>query len=150
MPEDGIEREVVIDAPPEVVWDVVTRPEHIKRWFSPEVELDLREGGKGVFFFPDGCHTITASVVRVDKPRAFAWRWLRPSATNPAELTSTLVEFTLAEEDGGTRLVVAETGFRTVELAADDAAALYAEHERGWAHHLGLLAGLFADREAVS
>ena len=37
--KDGIERDVLIDAPLEVVWDVVTRPEHIRRWFSPEVEI---------------------------------------------------------------------------------------------------------------
>jgi uncharacterized protein YndB with AHSA1/START domain len=149
--QDGIERDVLIDAPPEVVWDVVTRPEHIKRWFSPEVQLDLREGGDAVFFFPDGCHTINARIVRVDKPRAFAWRWIRTSTNDPTELDSTLVEFTLAEEGDGTRLTVIESGFSTLEQPeGEDVPALYAEHVRGWELHLGQMAGLFADREVAS
>jgi uncharacterized protein YndB with AHSA1/START domain len=31
-----IEREVRIEAPPEVVFDVITSPEHIRDWWSAE------------------------------------------------------------------------------------------------------------------
>lgn len=46
----AIER--VIDAPPRLVWDALTKPEHIKEWYMPKawgrvsrVELDARPGG---------------------------------------------------------------------------------------------------------
>jgi uncharacterized protein YndB with AHSA1/START domain len=37
---DRISREVVIDAPPDVVWAIVTEPRHVARWFSDEAERD--------------------------------------------------------------------------------------------------------------
>src|SRR5256885_15632515 len=43
----AIEKEVVIEAPLEVVWRVVTDPEQIRQWFADEAEVDLRGGGSG-------------------------------------------------------------------------------------------------------
>jgi uncharacterized protein YndB with AHSA1/START domain len=40
-----------IDAPKDLVWDAWTKPEHLKRWFTPapwttpDCEIDLRPGG---------------------------------------------------------------------------------------------------------
>jgi uncharacterized protein YndB with AHSA1/START domain len=41
-----------IDAPPRLVWEALTRPEHLKEWYMPKAwgrvsnaELDLRPGG---------------------------------------------------------------------------------------------------------
>ena len=48
MVPQRIEREILIEAPVDVVWDVVTQPEHISRWFSDSVELDLRPGGRAL------------------------------------------------------------------------------------------------------
>ena len=45
MVPQRIERDILIDAPMEIVWAVVTEPEHISGWFSYTVELDLRPGG---------------------------------------------------------------------------------------------------------
>ena len=46
----AIER--VIDAPPRLVWEALTKPEHMKEWYMPRewgrvarAELDLRPGG---------------------------------------------------------------------------------------------------------
>jgi len=50
-PELDLVLERVVDVPPEKVWLAWTRPEHLKRWFTPaprttvEVEIDLRPGG---------------------------------------------------------------------------------------------------------
>jgi hypothetical protein len=43
-----IEREILVDAPLDVVWAVVTDPEHVAGWFSDSVVLDLRPGGKAI------------------------------------------------------------------------------------------------------
>ncbi len=43
--------ERVIDVPPALVWEVWTKPEHLKHWFTPKpwtvshCEIDLRPGG---------------------------------------------------------------------------------------------------------
>jgi uncharacterized protein YndB with AHSA1/START domain len=50
-PELDLVLERVIDVPRELVWAAWTRPEHVKRWFTPapwktvECEIDLRPGG---------------------------------------------------------------------------------------------------------
>jgi uncharacterized protein YndB with AHSA1/START domain len=57
---DRIEREIVIDAPVDVVWAVVTEPELISGWLSDSVELDLR---------PDGVETGFAQLAGSDDDR---------------------------------------------------------------------------------
>src|SRR6266545_920463 len=43
---DRIEREIVVAAPADRLWEVLTRPEHIGRWFEGmAVQVDLRPGG---------------------------------------------------------------------------------------------------------
>jgi uncharacterized protein YndB with AHSA1/START domain len=44
---DRIERDIVIAAPPEVVWEVVTEPEHVTQWFAEDggTRLWLVESG---------------------------------------------------------------------------------------------------------
>ena len=46
MTPDRIEREILIAAPVERVWEVLTEPEHIAVWFGPGTpSVDLRPGG---------------------------------------------------------------------------------------------------------
>ena len=51
-PKTDIVIERFIDAPKHLVWDALTRPEHLKEWYMPKAwgavskcELDLRPGG---------------------------------------------------------------------------------------------------------
>ena len=75
MVPDRIEREIVIDAPVEIVWAVVTEPEQISGWFSDSVELDLRKGGEATFVW-DEHGTVRGRVERVEPPHLFAFRWV--------------------------------------------------------------------------
>ena len=56
MTDLTIEREVLIEAPADVVWRTITEPDQISRWFADRVELDLRSGGAGTFVFEDADH----------------------------------------------------------------------------------------------
>jgi uncharacterized protein YndB with AHSA1/START domain len=49
-----VEREILVPEAPEEVWEALTEPERLEEWFAPEVELDAREGGEGVFRWGDG------------------------------------------------------------------------------------------------
>ena len=140
---DRIERETLIEAPPEVVWKVLTEPRHVERWFGPKTEIDLVEGGEARFGFPEHGHTIQARIERADEPRSFAWRWIHAGGPDATHLNSTLVEFTLEPEGEGTRLHVAESGFTGVEWPeGKDMADIFAGHIEGWDLHLRQLAEL--------
>ena len=43
----SIEREIHIDAPPEVVSEVISRPEHIREWWYAESDVPPTPGATG-------------------------------------------------------------------------------------------------------
>jgi uncharacterized protein YndB with AHSA1/START domain len=147
MVPQRIEREILIDAPIDVVWAVVTEPEHISGWFSDSVELDLRAGGKAVLHW-DRYGAVHGRVERVEPPHFFSFRWVVPRDPG-AELTddnSTLVEFSLSAEGDSTRLTVVETGFRDLAGPDDEKQSHVDSHRRGWEHELGELREYVAQR----
>jgi uncharacterized protein YndB with AHSA1/START domain len=127
-----IEKEVVIDAPLDVVWRVITEPDQIKQWFHSEVaELDLRTGGSGYLSWTDGAG-YNLKVEAVDPMRRFAFRWMRPEGAPPDASNSMLVEFTLRSEGGRTHLKVVESGFDTIDWSKAEKASYAEEHTAGW------------------
>lgn len=140
MVPQRIEREILIEAPAELVWQVVTEPEHISGWFSDSAELDLRPGGAMVLRWRDhgAAH---GRVERVEPPRYFSFRWVVPMEREHevSDDNSTLVEFTLKPEGDGTRLTVVESGFADLAGPDDESKRHYDDHERGWELELGEL-----------
>jgi uncharacterized protein YndB with AHSA1/START domain len=133
-----IEREIVIDAPVEVVWSVVTEPEHISGWFSDSADLDLRPGGRAVLHWND-FGTVQGCVERVEPPHFFSFRWAVDPGRDIDEGTSTLVEFSLRAEQDSTRLTVVETGFQGLAGPEDEKQRCFDSHRRGWELELGEL-----------
>lgn len=141
-----IEQEVVIEAPVDIVWRTVTEPEQISQWFADRVELDPRPGGRGTLVFHnDGSNVVTAPLVieAMDAPTRFAFRWNHPEGETPEAGNSVLVEFTLtAEGSERTRLRVTESGLDGLSWPDADKSSYAREHNEGWEHFLGRLAGL--------
>jgi uncharacterized protein YndB with AHSA1/START domain len=127
---DAIEREIVIDAPPSVVWSIVTEAQHLAGWFSDEAEIDLRPGGRMLLTWRrHGAYQ--GRVETVDPPRLFAFRW-QTREGEFSDTNSTLVVMALEADETGTRLRVVESGFATLPWP-DDARARYAdENSKGW------------------
>ena len=93
-----IRREIVLDAPREEVWEALTDPERLEDWFANDVELDLRPGGGACFRWANG-EERHAVVREVEPGEKLAFEW-----DDDGE-----VEFTLSDDEDGTRLVVTET-----------------------------------------
>jgi uncharacterized protein YndB with AHSA1/START domain len=122
-----IEKELLIEAPVDVVWRIVTEPAQISQWFGAEAQLDLRVGGQG---FLGASYPI--QVEAIDPPRRFAFRWVYPEGATADPSNSTLVEFTLSEEAGNTRLRVVESGFDQIDWSDEEKVDSVEEHSRGW------------------
>ena len=145
MTDLTIEREILIEAPAEVVWRTITEPEQIVQWFADRAELDLRPGADGTLVFEEMGNTAPLVVEAVDPPHRFSFRWAHPDGEAPVPGNSVLVEFTLtAEGDERTRLRVVETGLDTIGWTDDDKGRYADEHRAGWDHHLGRLVDLYA------
>lgn len=127
-----IEKEVLIDAPIDVVWRVLTDPDHITQWFSKEAQLDRRVGGEGRLAFESG-QSYLLHVEVFDPPHRFAYRWLYEEAAKPRPDNSMLVEFTLRAEDGRTRLRIVESGFDHVDWTDEAKTSYFDDHSKGWA-----------------
>jgi uncharacterized protein YndB with AHSA1/START domain len=138
MVADRIEQEIVIEAPLEVVWELVTDPRHVAAWFGEAAEIDLRPGGAAVFTWEEGGRFL-GLVERVVPPRLFSYRWARPEETPPTEGNSTLVEFSLSAEGDGTRLKVVESGFDALAESAAEKARHFSDNTQGWNVELGHL-----------
>lgn len=148
MTDLAIEREIVIEAPADVVWRTITEPDQIEQWFADRVQLDLRPGGAGTFVFEDSATSseVTAPLVveAVEPPRRFAFRWSHPEGQAPVAGNSMLVEFLLTVEGvERTRLRVVETGIDLVPWSDEDKARYVEDHRHGWSVHIGRLGDLF-------
>jgi uncharacterized protein YndB with AHSA1/START domain len=135
---DRIEREIVINAPRDRVWAVLTEADHVARWFGDSARVDLRPGGKMVFGWKEhGSHY--ARVEKVEPPGFFSYRWARTPGAEPVAGNSTLVEFTLVPEGPGTRLLVVETGFDHLDVSEEEKGTAAKENIEGWTSELGEL-----------
>jgi uncharacterized protein YndB with AHSA1/START domain len=140
MTPDRIERETLIAAPVERVWELVTAPEHVGTWFGDAgAEIDLRPGGAMALRWEEH-GTVRARVERVEPPRVFAYRWASRMEAEPEKGASTLVEFFLEPDARGTLLRVVESGFAALDVSADEQERKAKGNSDGWDHELRDLA----------
>jgi uncharacterized protein YndB with AHSA1/START domain len=151
METGTIEREIHIEASPEVVFDVVSNPEHVREWWPDEADYSAGPGGAGRIGFRQDTGTKWEQFTVVDTmpPRFFSFRWTHAEGESAAPGNSFLVEFELEPAGAGTRLRMTESGFR--ERGWDEAktAEAYADHVSGWDFFLPRLP-VYAEKVASS
>lgn len=136
MEHGSIEREIHVDAPPEIVYEVVSRPEHIREWWFAESDVPPTPGSAGELVWADGddprAHVTRMTVTRAEPSRLFAFRWTHAAGESAAEGNSMLVTFQLEPAGSGTRLRLTETGFRERGWEIAVLEQELADHEAGW------------------
>ena len=79
-----IERELHIEASPEVVFDVISRPEHIRDWWSAETGIEPVAGSTSELTWRDEASgrvdVVPITVIDVQPPRLFSFRWTQGPA----------------------------------------------------------------------
>jgi uncharacterized protein YndB with AHSA1/START domain len=124
-----IEREVRIDAPPEVVFGFFTDPERMARWMGRTITLDPSRGGAYRIDY-NGADVASGRFVEVDAPRriAFTWGWEAPG--DPVPPGASLVEGTLTTDGATTVLRLRHSGLPTESVQG---------HAEGWEFFLPTL-----------
>src|SRR4051812_5354913 len=106
MEYGSIEREVQVDASPEVVFEVITSPEHLKEWWPDEATVEPTPGFVGELVFGDrnapGAHVPEITVVEAEPSRLFSFRWVYPDGEAATAANSLFVTFALTPAAGGT------------------------------------------------
>ncbi|WFE44337.1 SRPBCC family protein [Verrucosispora sp. WMMD1129] len=138
MEYGSIKREIHIDATPEVVYEVVTAPEHLRQWWPDDADLDPVPGATGTISFgaPPNTEVMPLTVVAADPPRRFSFRWVYDDIAVATPTNSLLVTFDLVPSGRGTLLRLTETGFRERGWEAAVLEEHYRDHVTGWDHFL--------------
>lgn len=134
-----IEREIYIDASPEIVFEVVSSPDHVRQWWPDDARYDPTPGSTGEIVFGDraaGGTVVAFTVVDARPPRMFSFRWTQPADQPAAKDNSLLVTFELTPSRGGTLLRMTETGFRELGWEAAVLEQQYNDHVSGWDYYL--------------
>ncbi|MBI4943504.1 MAG: SRPBCC family protein [Actinobacteria bacterium] len=133
-----IEQEIYVEASPEVVYEVVSSPDHLKHWWPDDARYDPTPGSSGqiVFERDGGGAVVELTVVDARPPSTFVFRWTHPAGEEAAEGNSLLVTFDLVPSGSGTLLRMTETGFREMGWEVAVLEQQYAEHVEGWAYFL--------------
>ena len=77
-----IEREIYVEAPPEIVFEVVSSPGHLKQWWPDDARYDPSPGSTGEIVFGDpdaGGAVVAFTVVDARPPSRFSFRWTHPA-----------------------------------------------------------------------
>jgi uncharacterized protein YndB with AHSA1/START domain len=148
MEYGSIEREIQVEAAPEVVYTVISTPEHLEQWWPDQAELEPVPGGTGVISFGDrsapDAKIQALTVVEADPPRRFSFRWVYDEDQAATSTNSLLVTFELVPSGAGTLLRFTEAGFREKGWEAAVLEKQYREHVTGWDYFLPRLVSYVA------
>ena len=134
-----IEREIYVEASPEVVFEVVSSPDHLKQWWPDDARYEPAPGSTGeiVFGDRDADGTVVAlTVLDTRPPHSFSFRWTHPAHEVAREGNSLLVTFDLTPSGGGTLLRMTESGFREMGWEVAVLEEHYQDHVDGWNHYI--------------
>jgi uncharacterized protein YndB with AHSA1/START domain len=158
MSTDRIEKNVVLRAPRDRVWDAISDAKKFGTWFGMEVDGAFVAGTKvAARIVPTQVDAETAKaqepyrgaplelfIERVEPKTLFSFRW-HPYAVDAADYAkepTTLVTFELADAPGGTSLRITESGFD--QLPPERRAQAFAANEGGWEKQTELIAKYLA------
>jgi uncharacterized protein YndB with AHSA1/START domain len=113
--EDTIVQEITIKAPAERIFNALTKPAELLKWWKSEgsfqlihAECDLRPGGKWMMRVAGSCRPSQSEVVvrgeyvTIEPPFVLAFTWIRENENHP----ETLVRWELDEKEGSTTVRV--------------------------------------------
>lgn len=132
----SIEREIHVDASPDIVFEVISSPEHIREWWnSAETDVSPTPGAVAELAWGrDTAHSHIEHITVVDaeRPRLFSFRWVYEAGAVPTPTNSLLVTFELVPSGTGTLIRLTESGFREKAWEIATLEAAYADHSNGW------------------
>jgi len=134
-----VSRSIEIQAPPSAVWRWLATQEALRRWISPNIEIDLRVGGVYRFLGPDDQTWVSGTVLELEPEGSLILSWLEEGSgwVHPGRLV-----ITLAASAAGTKVSLIHDGF--AGIGTPDWPEAVQDYERGADRHgvLERLAGL--------
>lgn len=116
-----LKKKLHIDAPVSEVWDAITDPEKVKKYFfNTQVETDWKQGSP-IFFSGDyegQKYRDIGRILNVEKERWVQYSYYSSFSGLPDEPENySIVSYKLEGSDGATELTVEQRGFASEEAA---------------------------------
>lgn len=122
----SVRRAFYIRASPRKVFEAITKPGPLAKWFCESAEISLRTGGSYRFIIAGGWeHSGTIARLVPGKSITFRWAW------NGVPLRGTRFRLEVEPSPGGSLLTVVHSGFPRTEEWVD----LYGITEWGWTYY---------------
>jgi len=148
--QDAIALEVQIAAPPDRVFQAITDPTQLLRWWGQQGIYhgtkwctDVRPGGawrcEGVSDTDGSAYHVSGEYLEVDPPRLLAHTWVA-SWSGPMK---TVVRWELEATEGGTLIRLQHSGFAGAPTASKS-------HYEGWQRVLGWMRAFVEKGETVA
>lgn len=124
MPQ--VTHSIEIRATPSKVWRYLASQEGLRRWISPNLDIDLKVGGKYRFLGPDDKTWVSGRVMELVPEGWLILSWLEEGQgwTHPGRLV-----ITLEASATGTKVTLIHDGF--AGTGRDDWAEMVLDYERG-------------------
>ena len=128
MPQ--VARSIEIHAAPNAVWRWMATPEALRRWLSPNLEIDLQVGGAYRFFGPDNKTWISGVVLEMEPEDRLILSWMEEGGDwrHPKRLV-----ITLASTPAGTQVTLVHDGF--AGIGTPDWRETLQDYQRGADQH---------------
>jgi uncharacterized protein YndB with AHSA1/START domain len=144
--QDSITKEIIVKAKKEQVYEAITSPEKIIKWFPDAIEGILEEGQQPILIF-DHDGTLYRSRIHVESAKPFeyfSYRWVPGGNGKESDDTltvpTTLVEFFIEEFEDGSKITVKESGFSSLPI--EIAEQSLNQNSGGWDYMTGRLEGV--------
>ncbi|PLR96888.1 SRPBCC family protein [Bacillus sp. T33-2] len=138
-----IAKEVIINAPLNLVWHAWTISDRVAEWFAPETVVEPREGGPfELFFVPGnkaGMNTKGCIITKIVPEKELHFTWKGPDQfadfmNQESNLTVVKVKFAGIDEQTG-KVSLEHTGFKE----GDSWSEAFQWHEMAWSQVLSSL-----------
>lgn len=128
MTDTSLQKTMFLKAPRQLVWDYLTQPEHLAKWFhAPKTPLAAGEKLE-MFGTTSGDLLIWGEVIKADPPDYLEYTF----TVGPMGDAVSTVKWSLTDVPGGTQLYLVHDGLPQGEAAFDLLLAL----DKGWDDHL--------------
>lgn len=128
MTDPILQKTIYLKAPRQLVWDYLTKPEHLAKWFHAPKEPLAKGERLEMFGTTSGDLLIWGDVLVADAPNTLEYTF----TVAPMGDAISTVRWTLEDVPGGTRLSLEHTGLPQGAAAFGLALAL----DEGWDKHL--------------
>ena len=129
---------------------MVSDPDHVKEWWPEEARYEAEVGSVGEIAFvrDDGRKVETLTVVEVQRPDRFSFRWTHPAGEAAAGATRCSSPSSSSRVARGRCCASARPGSASGGGRPRSSEATYLDHVQGWDHFLPRLVA-YADTVAA-